>query len=247
MVDNITIIDAFWEKRNLGLSVYEVIVNEKATVDELDSTYEIKGDLIYAKVHCENTTVIEKLSQDDFVYVENQFSIQRRLQKFVLPDLYVKTLRFLEPHIISSFEDAKVIFDELDKGLFSTDRIAVDKNFSVKVANLRYKNWITDMINSGNYECAILKTKSEALPVAFYINKYEGEIGHCILGAVFINFKNRGIGHSFIHFAIENAIKQNCKVLKTQISGNNVPVFNIYSSVFGFEITKNYVVLKKFT
>lgn len=246
MDENITIIDAFWEKRNLGVSVYEVLVNEKASVDELASIYEIKGDLIYVKVHCGNTAIIEKLSQNNFVYVENQFSIQKRLQNIIVPEAYVKTLRFLEPDIISSLEDARVIFDELDKGLFVSDRIAVDTNFSIKTANLRYKNWITDMINSGNYECAILKTKSEGVPVAFYINKYEGKVGYCILGAVFNNFKNRGLGHSFIYFAIENSIKQNCKVLKTKISGNNVSVFNIYSSVFGFEITKNYVVLKKF-
>lgn len=236
----------FGKKKNLGVSVYEVIVNEKASVTDLNQIYKIKSDLIYVKVNCRNTAVIEKLSQNNFVHVENQFSIQKRLQKIILPDLYVKTLRFIEPHVISSIEDAQVIFDELDKDLFTTDRIAVDNNFNVKAANLRYRNWISDMINSGNYECAILKTKSEAIPVAFYINKYEGKIGHCILGAVFNDFKNRAIGHSFIYFAIENSIKQNCKILKTHISGNNISVFNIYSSVFGFEITQNHVVLKKY-
>jgi hypothetical protein len=245
MAGNILIINAFWEKRNLGCSVYEVIIYEKASVDDLNPLYEINGDLIYAKVHYKNTAVIEKLSQEDFVYVENQFSIQKRLEKLTVPDIYLKTLRFIEPHFISSVEDAQIIFNELDNDLFTNDRISLDNNFSFKVANLRYKNWITDMINSGNYKCAILKTKSEAVPVAFFINKYEGNIGHCILGAVFNNFKNRGIGHSFIYFAIENSIKQNCKVFKTQISGNNVQVFSIYSSVFGFEITENFIVLKK--
>lgn len=247
MTENITITDAFWEKRNLGVSVYEVFINEKASVDELDPIFRIKGDLIYAKIRCENTAVIEKLSQNNFIYSENQFSIQKRLRKIALPDLYVKTLRFLEPCIISSIVEAQTIFDELDKNLFTTDRIAVDNNFNVKTANMRYKNWISDMINSGDFECAIIKTKSEAVPVAFYINKYDGKVANCILGAVFNSFKSRGIGHSFIYFAIENSIKNNCKMLKTQISGNNVPVFNIYSSVFGFEVTENHVVLKKFS
>jgi hypothetical protein len=247
MTENITITDAFWEKRNLGVAVYEVIVNEKASVDELDPILEIGGGGIYVKIHCENTAVIEKLSLSNFVHTENQFSIQKRLQKIVVPDIYVKTLRFLEPHIINSIKEAQTIFDELDKDLFTTDRIALDNNFSVKIANLRYKNWITDMINSGDFECAIIKTKSESVPVAFYINKYDGKIANCILGGVFNNYKNRGIGHSFIYFAIENSIKQNCKMFKTQVSGNNVPIFNIYSSIFGFEITGNYVVLKKFT
>lgn len=246
MTDNISITDAFWEKRNLGVSVYEVVVHEKATLEDLTPIFDIREALIYVKIHCENTAAIERLSQENFVPVENQFSIQKRLQKFSIPDIYTKTLRFLEPQVIQTIEEAQVIFDELEQDLFTTDRIAVDDHFGVKIANIRYKNWITDMINSGNFECAVIETKSESVPVAFYINKYDGKIAHCILGAVFNNYKSRGIGHSFIYFAIENAIKQHCKVLKTHISGNNVPVFNIYSSVFGFEVTGNYVVLKKF-
>jgi hypothetical protein len=247
MTENITMTDAFWEKRNLGVSVNEVVVNEKASVNELDSICRIKGGLIYVKIHCENTAAVEKLSQDNFVYIENQLLIQKRLQKIAVPDLYVKTLRFLEPCIINSIEEAQTIFDELDRDLFTTDRIAVDNNFGTKTANLRYKNWISDMIISGDFECAIIKTKSESVPVAFYINKYDGKTANCILGGVFNNYKNRGIGHSFIYFAIENSIKNNCKILKAQVSSNNVPVLNIYSSVFGFEVTGNYVVLKKFS
>jgi hypothetical protein len=245
MTENIKITNAFWEKRNLGISVYEVIVNEKAGDKELRDISQINGELIYVKVHCENTTLIEKLSHDNFVHIENQFSIQKRLQKVIVPEIYLKSLRFIEPHIVSSIAEAQLIFDELDKDLFTLDRIALDIDFGVKVANLRYKNWISDMINSGNYECTILKTKSESIPVAFFINKYEGSIGHCVLGAVFNNFKNRGISHSFIYFAIQNSIKQNCKVLQTKVSGNNVSVFNIYSSVFGFEISENHVVMVK--
>ena len=245
MKKNIEIIDAFWEKRNLGVSVSEVIINKEANISELSAIQELDSDLIYAKVQHENTEVIEKLILDNFKYSENQFSIQKRLKNFSINKIYKKLIRFLDTTVINTLEDAKVIFEELDKNLFTTDRIALDTTLGVKAANNRYKNWITDIINSGDYECCIIRTQQDSIPVGFYINRYNENTANCILGAVFNEFKSRGIGHCFIYFALENAIKNNCKILKTQISSNNVPVFNIYSSVFGFEITDNHVVLKK--
>lgn len=245
MEQNIKISDAVWEKRNLGFSVYEVTVNEYAKITELDSVLSLDSDLLYVKVHHNNFHVIKKLLSENFVYIENQFIIQKRLRKVVVPELFTKTLRSLETQVISSKKEFEIIFDELDKGLFTSDRFAKDENFGIKVSNLRYKNWISDMIRSGDYECNLIKTKDEKIPVAFFINKYQLKIAHAMLGGVFNDFKGIGVGHSFIYFAMKNAIKQNCKVLKTQISSNNLPVFNIYSSIFGFEINGNYVVLKK--
>lgn len=245
MSKNINIIDAFWEKRNLGISIYEVTIEERANVEELDSIDKLNGDLIFVKINSNNTDVIERISQKKFTYTENQFSIQKKIKNHIVSDLHLTTLKFLESHPISNLSEAEIIFDELDRGLFTTDRISLDKNFGIQTSNLRYKNWIYDMINSGNYECCIIRTKNNKTPVSFYINKYDGDISQCILGGVFNDFKNRGFGHSFIYFSIENSIKQNCKILKTQISSNNIPVFNIYSSVFGFEIKENYVVFKK--
>ncbi len=83
-------------------------------------------------------------------------------------------------------------------------------------------------------------------PIGFYTNQYKGKIAYAPLGGVFSDYQNKGLSHSIIHFPLIDALNNNYKVLKTQISGNNVPVFNIYSSVFGFEITENYIVLKKF-
>ena len=221
-------------------------MNENTKITELDPILNLNSDLIYVKVHHNNFDVIKELSIQNFLFIENQFKIQKRLQKVFIPELFIKTLRFLDTQVISSKKEYEIIFNELDKGLFTSDRFAVDENFGVKVSNFRYKNWISDMISSGDYECNLINTNKDKIPVAFFINKYEDKIAHTILGGVFNDFKNRGIGHSFIYFAIQNAIKQKCNMLKTQISGNNLPIFNIYSSIFCFEISGSYVVLKKF-
>ena len=81
MEENIKITDAIWEKKNLGDSVYEVIVNEKAKTTELDPIFKLDRDLVYVKVHYNNFEIIKKLSNENFTYIENQFTIQKRLQK----------------------------------------------------------------------------------------------------------------------------------------------------------------------
>ncbi len=243
--ENIKIIDAVWEKKNLGTSVWEVTVNKYAKNSELDSIFTLNGGLVYVKVHHSNFNVIKKLSSEHFTYIENQFTIQKKLQNIFIPELFTKTLRFLETEVITSIKESEVIFNEIDKDLFTSDRIAIDENFGIKASNFRYKNWILDMINSGGHECTLVKKKGGTIPVAFFINKYQGKIANVMLGGIFNDFKGIGYGHSFIYFAIQNAIKNNCKVLKTNISSNNLPIFNIYSSIFSFEVKSNYVVLKK--
>ena len=245
MEEGIKIVDAFWEKRNLGVSVTEVILPKNTAINELQRIQELESDLVYVKVHYENREVIEKLTDENFKYIENQFSIQKKLKKFSIDQIYERTISFLDCVFIDTLEGAEVLLDELDKNIFVTDRIALDPYFGVELANIRYKNWIRDMISSGDYECVVLKTKQDSIPVGFYINRYKKNTANCVLGAVFEDFKNRAVGHSFIYFSLKNAIERNCKILRTQISSNNMSVFNIYSSVFGFEITDNFVVLKK--
>ena len=142
MGENINIKEAFWEKSNLGVTVHEVTVNENTKITELDPILNLNSDLIYVKVHHNNFDVIKELSIQNFLFIENQFKIQKRLQKVFIPELFIKTLRFLDTQVISSKKEYEIIFNELDKGLFTSDRFAVDENFGVKVSNFRYKNWI---------------------------------------------------------------------------------------------------------
>ena len=95
MSKNINIIDDFWEKRNLGISVYEVTIDERANVEKLDSIDKLNGDLIFVKINCNNTDVIERISQNKFTYTENQFSIQKKIKNHIVSNLHMTTLKFL--------------------------------------------------------------------------------------------------------------------------------------------------------
>ena len=246
MNSNIEIIHATWEKLNLGKDVTEIIVPIHPDLAELKNCIlNLDTELIYVKVHHSNIEAIKFLEKLDFEYCENLFTIKKRLRFFKMHTVFENALSNLYSKPVNNI-DLENIFYELDKNMFNSDRIALDPNFGQNFSNLRYKNWLNDMYNlKDEYQINIIKNKYHK-PIGFYTNQYKGKIAYAPLGGVFSDYQNKGLSHSIIYFPLIDALNNNCKVLKTQISGNNVPVFNIYSSVFGFEITENYVVLKKF-
>jgi hypothetical protein len=246
MNSNIKIINATWEKRNLEKDVSEIIVDKNAELNDLKNCIsKLNSDLVYCKVHNLNLNAIKFLEEEGFKYCENIFSLKKRLRFFQIHDVFKNALSQLYSTPIKK-NDLELILSEFDKGIFETDRISLDPEFGYKISNKRYKNWVKDMYNSnGEYQIKIVKNKDHK-PIGFYTNKYINKIAYAPLGGMFSNYRMSGLGHSIIYFPLIDALNNNCKVVKTQISSNNLPVFNIYSSVFGFEITENHVVLKKF-
>ncbi len=243
--NTIKIVDAYWEKRNLGKAVTEIIVPVHQDLAELKNCIlNLDTELVYVKVHHSNIEVVKFLENLDFEYCENLFSIKKRLRFFKMHPTFENALSNLYSNPVNDL-DLENIFHELDKNMFSSDRIALDPNFGQDISNLRYKNWLNDMYNlKDEYQINIIKNDYDE-PIGFYTNQYKGNIANAPLGGIFSDYQNKGLSHSIIYFPLMDALKNKCKILKTQISGNNLPVFNIYSSVFGFEITGNYVVLKK--
>ena len=245
--NSINIVNAHWEKRNLGKDVTEIIVDENAELIDLKSCiYKLETDIVYCKIHCHNLSGFKFLEDNGFKYCENIFSLKKRLRFFKMHGIFKDVLSELYSTSIEK-TDLEFIFSELDKNIFGTDRIALDPLFGKKISGLRYKNWLNDMYNSnGEYQIKLIKNKSHK-PIGFYTNRYDNKIAYAPLGGMFSDHLMSGLSHSIIYFPLIDALNKNCTVLKTKISSNNVPVFNIYSSVFGFEVTGNYVVLKKFS
>jgi GNAT superfamily N-acetyltransferase len=135
------------------------------------------------------------------------------------------------------------VFREIKMGtIFSTDRIALDSHFSVEIAGNRYYNWMRQELDRG---AALSISYYKEEPVAFSITKPAAN-GVCdgIMGGVFAEHRNRGLGFLAIEATNQTAEKYGAKKIQTKVSSNNLPILRLHVSG-GYEIVHMEEVLVK--
>lgn len=243
------IVDALWEKRNLGVDVFEIVFDQDDVDFQIDRIRELKADLVYVKIPYRNLSIVQMLEKSGFEYVENQFCIQKKIRYIddLLP-LYKHNIEDYTYDIITKKVDVHFLCNEVNNGMFDTDRIALESRFGKGVANRRYVNWIQDLSEKKNNIISFVINKNTNEKVGFFINDISNNrYAEGVLGGIFNSYKSTGLSHFYIYYALLCAKKLGHKTFRTNISSNNLEVFNIYSAVFSFNIINNFVVLRKFS
>ena len=74
------IIDAIWEKRNLGVSSYEVVIETEDSASDIEKKLaELDADYIVVKVPSEHSDVLESVQKSGFSYIEDLIHVEHDL------------------------------------------------------------------------------------------------------------------------------------------------------------------------
>ena len=239
------IIDAIWEKRNLGVDVLEINCSAQDTVEELGDVLEsIQTPYSVVKIPTGCISLLMKSQQYGYQFIETSFHYEASLKKIVTPSIIDRFMRnvYFAPASESLKERA---LDEIKEGLiFSTDRVALDPRFSPKISGIRYYNWCIDALGAGaDMEVAYFNGE----PVAYNISqldKNRNGVVYGILGGMFSESINKGLG-----FLLVSCEKECCHHLGGRIcagatSSNNLQSLRLHMH-FGFDITSSdYVLIK---
>ena len=229
------IVDAYWEKRNLGIDTKEITIESTDSIAELKKTLNfLKDDIkqyIVVKLPIGKPESIQLLTEFGFIFTESLFEVSLDLKKYTLPKIFEKFDVMLSCCQISSDDDLKRLEKELYKGVFETDRIALNPMFGIEVAAKRYMNWIQDEIKK---EAKIfeIRHKNEALGF-FAIKPLSANKYSVFLAGMYLNKDNAFFGFSILSKSIEEILKMGGKSIKTHISSNNLSVVRLYAQ-FGF-------------
>ncbi|MEL7657638.1 MAG: hypothetical protein AAGU75_17220, partial [Bacillota bacterium] len=140
------IVDAYWEKRNLGVECVEISIEPTDAVAEIHSRLkDINAPYIVIKVPSGNMDVMFKLSEWGFVFIESVINVVHDLKDIELSGIY-KRINTSISYSEMGQDDCSQLFTEIQKGMFSTDRVSVDPVFSKDIGARRYVNWINDEI-----------------------------------------------------------------------------------------------------
>lgn len=239
------IIDAYWEQRNLGTTCKEVILEPSDSIDALQMFIQDAGNVGYMvlKVPAGGVKFLQFLSGHGFIFIESLNEVTLNLSGYKMSP---KIERFDK-----NINYRRLPFDELDrlgaeikKGIFNTDRIALDGHFGVDIAANRYFNWIKDEVAIGN---SVYETSCKATPLGFFALKQTKKgVFDIFLAGMYLNPANFGFGFSILSKSIEEVKRQGGEFITTHISSNNIRVFRLYLQ-FGFVLDKiSYVMIKHY-
>ena len=226
------IIDAFWEKRNLGVETKEIVLSNSDSLSDIENGINsLSSEKRYTVVKVPNgrTDFVKLLTNKGFCFVESLFEVSLRIADFQLPESLKRFDSLLSYRQLVTGEAFERLEKEIKKGIFTTDRVALD--FGIDMAAVRYINWIKDEQQAGS---EIFEILYEEEPIGFFTlkNLSNGRYDNFLAG-MYHSESNQGLGFSILSKPIIELSRRKAKFYVTHISSNNLAVMRLYFS-FGF-------------
>ena len=212
------IIDSVWEKENLGVTSKEVIIDMKDNIDDVENGLSaINDQYIVVKIPASKFEIMNLVQDMGYRFVEEIISVEHDLHEVkrnrILQRLY-DSLDYRE----MNEDDINTLYDEINKGMFDSDRISNDPYFSPELSARRYKNWVASMLKNGAIPY-IMSYKGE--PAGFIILTTKDRIVyHSVLGGGYEKFRKTGLG--MVQKEQEIVKTLGGKLVTTNVSSNNV-------------------------
>ena len=242
MRTNLKVVDAFWEKRNLGVCCSEIEIEPGDETNFLKKELPLnEAEYTVIKVPSNKFDVMFLLQELGYTYIESSINLVHDLKEIRLNPLQQRIMDSVSYSTMTD-KDIDHVFREIKKGIFTTDRIYIDPYFSHEQAANRYVNWIGDELERG---CKIFKLTYKNDSVGFFTFKDIGN-GVCypFLAGMYEKYLNSGLGICTIEKPLKHAIKMNYKKYSTFISSNNTSTFSAHVAL-NFSFRKIYHVYIK--
>lgn len=211
------IIDAQWEKRNLGVETKELVCEE---TDELESVIKSIDRLCAAymviKIPGNRSDLTSGVQKKGFLYMEDLINVVHDLHEVKRHPLHQ---RLYDATSYRAMEkgDVDQLFEEIAKGMFNSDRVSNDQFFGKEKAAQRYINWTRDLLSKGAFPYVILYKEQ---PAGFIILQAKDNTSYIsVLGGGYENFRRSGLG--VIQKEQEIVKKLGGKRVETYVSSNN--------------------------
>lgn len=237
------IVDAHWEKRNLGVNCHEILVEEKDTFSSFMENEQLlkTTEYLVLKVPVNRFDICAKLPALGFAFVEGSINFELQLKNAVLSPLQErmnKTITYAKMDI----SDIDYLYNEIRSGIFKTDRILMDLYFTPENAANRYVNWIADELLR---DTQVYKIEYKNETIGFFTFKTVAKgIYFPFLAGMYQKFSTSGLGFTTLRKPIDEALKRGGKLIRTYVSTNNLPVVRLHNQQ-GFNIKKiDYVFVK---
>jgi hypothetical protein len=236
------VLNAHWEKRNLGVSCTEITADLADTVDDACAAIRQLGDdYVVAKVPVPRVDLLLFFQEAGYAVIEVVLRLKMRLHEVTLPRLYKR----YESHLFfrqANNDDVRRIMAEIQAGVFATDRISLDPRFTPTQAANRYQHWVEDELNRGS-KAYITTLKSEDIGFSILRNDGEGRFNG-LFGGLYLEKKKTALGFAIGWANIMKAKELGGATIETNVATNNLAALKMNLSI-GYEVADIFYVLVK--
>ena len=224
------IIHAIWERKNLGMDAWEVMLDRKdmadisAIMEQLHAP-EFAGCYVCVKLPVGDLHMIHALEDDGFRFLETQFHLVEALEKSDIMR-YGESAGHIpveERVVPKTREEWGKIIEKITPGMFDTDRIALDPAFGPDVACQRYRNWCWDLFDNPKSVLHVSSLEGEDIGFGIAVLIQEPDVYDGVLGGIFEAGKGCGMGVCIVRSGGKGK-------LKTTVSSNNVAMLKIHQN-----------------
>ena len=236
------IICATWEKRNLGVDAMEFEFSpDEDLVKAEKALREAEADYNVVKIPNLSVGAYEMMSKLGYSYTESSIGVEHALKEIHLTSIQRRIAEQINYSLMAE-DDIEEMFAEIQKGMFTKDRIALNRHFGETIANKRYENWIRDELEAKN---EVYKMMYKGKNYGFFTYKETNSgIFVSLLGGLYSAFRMSGLGFSGSYFEILEARRRNGKKVRTHISSNNLNSLNLHMSL-GYTVYEMSAVFSK--
>ena len=231
------IIEATWEKRNLGVSCLEMEADKRDSVTEILSVLQGREEQYQVvKVASGRADISFALQDIGFRYIETLFETGVVLKdKPVIPDVCRNLIKYTDYHTATDEEEKELIRLIKTGSIFTTDRIALDPSFSIELAGQRYAFWLEDLLCSGKETVFIAEYKHKCIGFNTYVereNYYDG-----VLGGLYPEYIGSGLGFVNAWCGMNACYEHGARKIKSHVSSNNFTMLQLHL-MLGMKIEK---------
>ncbi|MCA3238987.1 MAG: hypothetical protein ING32_12485 [Curvibacter sp.] len=235
------IVDAHWEKRNLGKTTIEVNVGQDDTTEAIRAALAgVNAQYVVVKLPVGKVDSLLALQSDGYRFIE---MMSVCFHDGDLPPLSPVQRRMLDTLSCSDAtpEDLGLILAGVEQGMFEDDRVSLDPHFSATQAAARYRGWISDEVAAGS---SVIAIRMRGAVVGFFVLKARDAEGEYFasLGGILPRYQNIGIGYFMNYLEIVEARRRGGKRVYTAFSSNNPKITAVHFSM-GCKIFRQYYVL----
>lgn len=210
------IIEATWEKRNLGITTYEVSIDYDDSVSCIEEIRNIECGYMVVKVSANNLDVIDEIQDLGFRYIEDMIKVEHNLNEVKRNPIQQRLYDACSYRRMTD-NDIEQLREEIKAGMFKDDRISRDKHFGVQVSAVRYLNWLNDLLERNSLPY-LIRYKNEN--VGFIVlNTKDGVTYSSVLGGGYRKYRKSGLG--IVQKEMEITKSLGGKRLLSAVSANN--------------------------
>ena len=227
-----------WDEKSLGYKTAEIQISEYSDYDSFEYNFKktekhlvnLGVEFIYIRISSSDLDLRSLIQKVGFYFVETSLELYlnnvSKYKKKILPKL---SYQIVEENDLESIKN--IASDSFNYGRFHED-----KNIPLVKSQLRYYNWIDDLVKQGS-EIYIAKVGQNIVGFNIQKTNYANKTSTLILAGCKIG--SEIFGMSLWNEIIESNRARGINKISALISSSNLGVFNIYLT-FDFKVRSCY-------